>query len=1182
MMFGELMKKLFLFIIPIILCTFFASAKILPSVYAQTSDNTQITYFAFGDSISEGTVLEENNSSHNTQNRFTNVLTDNMEQLVSSVDYQNYAIAGHKLEDFVNVYNSTENLDTASIVTLDIGPNNILGPATDTLLAQASNIGSFMNMSNEEIVNYLMQEVDAAMSEGAQYFADNFEQDFLDFLSKLDENANVYVMNIYNPYKDLSLRFKIDVDLEGFLQVHKDINLPFGDKTNEYLNTKSISINNTIENTIQNIKKNPQVTQNVTLVDVKGAFDDYYSTYGIDGYRSLILIKDEAINSQTTPLTAALIAKISYLIDPHPSDAGHALIAQTFWKEMSGACTPENFEIKYNDATLSQNTDVLYQYGESLNLTSTTPLIWKTSSTIQNGTTFDIPFSSLQLNTQSTLKVRVLNGDIASSVYYIYNLTSIIDASITIDNIDKTLGDFNYFYTYTLKANFENKNKIPDDLFNIVWTVDGEKQSSSGRQLTYIPSRSGTIDVTVSLQYDGQEVAQDTTTFVAEKNQTTISEISHKQLSQPGPNQYPTYELTATVVNSDNLELTVVWYSGGQKIDVGETISYTPTEDDVNVYAILEYEGEEIVSSRCDYSFIANKGGDIKVSQITYTEEKNPGDYSTYTFTARVENPENYDVKVVWYVDNQKEKDGETITYTPTQDNVNLYAILEYEGEEIASSRCDYSFVAKKSANILVSDIEYTEEKTPGEYSTYTFSAIVENPDNFDVIVIWYVNNQKIDEGETLLYTPTQDEIYIRAILVYESQEVEQSESELYLTVNKSNSVYIQNIELSENKFPGEYSTYTLTATVSNQDNFDVTVVWTKGDDVLGTGETIFYKPTSSGEQLIVAHVEFNDQPLPNSYLEKTFLAEQSQLVYVSNIAVTEQKFPGEYSTYTFSATVQNDENYDVLIVWKIGQMQLENHELSITYTPNKDENVILTAYVTYNNKKVENSDFSTSITFKKSSVVTITGITKKDILKGPGQFNSIKFTAQVDNEDDFDVVVVWEINNVVVGQGITIEYNPKSAGNEEIIAYLLINGQKVENSEKSLSFDVFKNDISIKSIEVQETRNGMNKNYTYKFTAIVDNPYNLTGYQIKWYVDDEFVASGTMFEFTPTSLKEQNICAKIYINDQTSQSLSVEYLLHPQKDNTLTILIVIFVFVGVLTIVIAIIFIRKYRKTLY
>ncbi len=1180
MMFGELMKKIFLFIIPLVLCTFLLSAKILPSAYAQTPATSQITYFVFGDSISEGTVLEENNSSHNTENRFTNVLTSNMEKLVSSVDYQNYAIAGHKLEDFVNVYNSTENLDTASIVTLDIGPNNILGPATDTLLAQASNIGSFMNMSNEEIVNYLMQEVDAAMSEGAQYFADNFEQDFLNFLSKLDDNANVYVMNIYNPYKELSLRFKIDFDLEGFLQVHKDINLPFGDKTNEYLNENEICINSTIEKAIQSINENPQVTQKVTLVDVKGAFENYYTANGIDEYRSLILTKDEAINSQDVPLTVASIANITYLIDPHPTDKGHALIAQTFWGEMSGACTPENFEITHDGEALSQNAELTYLYGGNLNLTSTTPLIWKLGSIVQSGTTFNIPFSSLQPNTQNVLKVYTLNGDTASSVYYIYNLTSIIDASITIDNIDKTLGNFNNYYTYTLNANFENKNNIPDDLFNIVWTVDGKRQSSSGRQLTYTPSRSGTIDVSVSLLYDGQEVAKSATTFVAEKNQTTISAISHKQLSRPKPNQYPSYELAATVVNSDNLELAVVWYSGAQKIDVGETISYTPTEDDVNVYAILEYEGEEIVSSRCDYSFVANKGGDIKVSQITFTEEKIPGDYSTYTFKATVQNPENYDVKVVWYVNNQKEKDGETITYTPTQDNVNLYAILEYEGEEIASSRCDYSFVANKSSNILVSQITYTEEKTPSEYSTYTFTAKVENQDNFDVIVAWYVNNQKLSEDEVLSYTPEQENVNIYAILMYKGEEVDESKCELTLSAKKSSDVTVQNIDIVEDKFPGDYSTYTLTATVENQDDFDVTIVWTKGDDTLGTGETIFYKPTTSDEQTIVAYIEYNNQPLPNSRFEKTFVANQSETAYVSDVLVTEHKKPGQYSDYTFLANVQNDEGFDVDIVWQVGNTTLSSHEISITYTPEKDESN-LTAYLTYKDQKIQNSDFSTTLTFKKSNVAKVSKITKEEILNGPNEFNSLLFTAQVDNKDNFDVVVVWTMDDEVVGQGTTFEYNPNQTATKNIQAYLVFEGEKVENSEKALSFATFKNEISIQEIEVEEIKSGINQNYSYTLTAIVNNPYNLINYEIRWYVDGELLGSGNTIEFTPTSLKQKNISAQLYLNNQTSQELVANYSLKPQKDNSLTILIIVVVFVVAIGVAIAVIFIRKYKKSI-
>ncbi len=1093
MMFGELMKKLFLFIIPLVLCTFLASAKILPSVYAQSPATSQITYFAFGDSISEGTVLEENNSSHNTENRFTNVLTSNMEKLVSSVDYQNYAIAGHKLEDFVNVYNSTENLDTASIVTLDIGPNNILGPATDTLLAQASNIGSFMNMSNEEIVNYLMQEVDAAMSEGAQYFADNFEQDFLDFLSKLDDNANVYVMNIYNPYKELSLRFKIDFDLGSYLQVHKDITLPFGDKTNEYLNENEICINSTIEKAIQSINKNPQVTQNVTLVDVKGAFENYYIANGIDEYRSLILTKDEAINSQDVPLTVASIANITYLIDPHPTDKGHALIAQTFWGEMSGACTPENFEITHNDEALSQNAELTYLYGENLNLTSTTPLIWKFGSIVQSGTTFNIPFSSLQPSTQNVLKVYTLNGDTASSVYYTYNLTSIIDASVEVASINKTFVDFNDYYCYTMSANFENTNNIPDDLFSIVWTVDGEVQSLSAKQITYTPSRTGAIDVSVSLLYDGQEVAQGATTFVAEKNQTTISAISHKQLSQPKPNQYPSYELTATVVNSDNLELAVVWYSGGQKIDGEETISYTPTQDDVN-----------------------------------------------------------------------------------------LYAILEYEGEEIASSRCDYSFVANKSANILVSQITYTEEKTPSEYSTYTFTAKVENQDNFDVIVAWYVNNQKLSEDEVLSYTPEQENVNIYAILMYKGQEVDESKCELTLSAKKSSDVTVQNIDIVEDKFPGDYSTYTLTATVENQDDFDVTIVWTKGDDTLGTGETIFYKPTTSDEQTIVAYIEYNNQPLPNSRFEKTFVANQSETAYVSDVLVTEHKKPGQYSDYTFLANVQNDEGFDVDIVWQVGQTLLSSKQLSTTYTPQNDESAILTAYLTYKDKKIQNSDFSTTLTFKKSNVAKVSKITKEEILNGPNEFNSLLFTAQVDNKDGFDVSVVWTMDGEVVGQGETFEYNPNQTGTKNIQAYLVFEGQKVKNSEKELSFATFKNEISIQEIEVEEIKSGINQNYSYTFTAIVNNPYNLINYEIRWYVDGELLGSGNTIEFTPTSLKEKNVSAQLFLNGQTSQELVANYSLKPQKDNSLTILIIVGVFVVVIGTAVAVVFIRKYKRSMY
>ena len=118
------------------------------NAHAESSNSSNIVYYAFGDSITEGTVLTQSGNDGNenlilkqdadgsnyyTKNRYPNLIEAKLLESIDSVTYQNYADASDTLDDFVTVYQGVSSLEDATLVTLCIGANDILGQAISSV-----------------------------------------------------------------------------------------------------------------------------------------------------------------------------------------------------------------------------------------------------------------------------------------------------------------------------------------------------------------------------------------------------------------------------------------------------------------------------------------------------------------------------------------------------------------------------------------------------------------------------------------------------------------------------------------------------------------------------------------------------------------------------------------------------------------------------------------------------------------------------------------------------------------------------------------------------------------------------------------------------------------------------------------------------------------------------------------
>lgn len=249
------MKKLLIIIITFTMFIVSANAK------------PKKKYLALGDSITFGYGLDDNDEN------FASIFSKK-----HNLELTNEAVSGDETIDLLNKL-PNYNINDYDVITLCIGANDVLGEFLDDIEGK----------STLEIIEYIMnldnnEDFQNRVNNKLEQFKINLEK-IMDILKK--GHAQIYLMNIYNPYNRFSL---------------------------EALDNHANKFVKRINEVIEEYKKD---------------------TYFINLYKKFDSSKKELINSQTT--------RTNYTTDPHPSPEGHKFISEL----LSNEYELHNFETTY-------------------------------------------------------------------------------------------------------------------------------------------------------------------------------------------------------------------------------------------------------------------------------------------------------------------------------------------------------------------------------------------------------------------------------------------------------------------------------------------------------------------------------------------------------------------------------------------------------------------------------------------------------------------------------------------------------------------------------------------------------------------------------------------------------------------------------------------------------------------
>ncbi len=284
-----------------------------------TAGSSKTTYVAFGDSIAAGYGLEGYAGSREAPP------ADSYQALVGSflkTEPVNFAITGDDSTDCLEILDSgtaDKALSDAGVITVSIGSNDLLKPFT-RIAKEAFGIteGSSMDYSSLEdyyasfknsswidilaMANGLTDKIrdNKELHDKAQAFSGNFNQ-IINTLSEKAPQAEIYVTNIYNPYKDV---------------------LVIGDLADTYIQ----ELNNAFTDT----------SGNYTLIDA----------YTLFAKENLSNVKFDISD----------LGNIN--LDPHPSKKGHAKIASAILDALNAKHSPEPANITQIKSTAKNTVNI--------------------------------------------------------------------------------------------------------------------------------------------------------------------------------------------------------------------------------------------------------------------------------------------------------------------------------------------------------------------------------------------------------------------------------------------------------------------------------------------------------------------------------------------------------------------------------------------------------------------------------------------------------------------------------------------------------------------------------------------------------------------------------------------------------------------------------------------------------
>ena len=310
-----------------------------------------ISYVSLGDSIPEGYGLPDyaNKSEDGfVSGNYTNSLNSFLKDKYRNVSKHNYAQTGltstQLKEQLISLSGNSlsqtqeemkSDIETANIITVCIGANDILAPAQN----------NFVNILLEEDISpYLLQ-----FDSGLSTFNMNFPI-IVSTLRELNPTAKLVFSNIYNPYAAFSLS---ESNIEIYYSILKIYDIP-ADKVNlvgqigeayidadivynsnsEPIKTVEIGLNQIIQSVLNE-------AENCYLLDVKSCFDAYLrDNNSYDIVNSTVLNHNKISFNLSDPFNMEknlieIQEQIVPYIDPHPSVLGHNQIKGILIQEVS-------------------------------------------------------------------------------------------------------------------------------------------------------------------------------------------------------------------------------------------------------------------------------------------------------------------------------------------------------------------------------------------------------------------------------------------------------------------------------------------------------------------------------------------------------------------------------------------------------------------------------------------------------------------------------------------------------------------------------------------------------------------------------------------------------------------------------------------------------------------------------
>lgn len=334
------MKKFLLSIL--VLTLSISSCLFIPktnnNVKASSADRFIIQ--AYGDSISYGEKLEDKNDA------YPNVFA---QYYVEKYDAEFYAngVSGDTTTDLLELLQPYKDktasetdmttFEETDIVVLCIGANNVLGPAITSISSYVSG-----GMSEEEFRNLLQENVD------------KFKLEYPEILD-IFENKKIIAMTVYNPYKFSSLKdIQIDSSINsGTATLLKSLINNYDVKFQEMLNI-SMEYLNLINDEIKTYS-----SSDFYVVDIWNLFSTFnktqYQDY-INSNPSDVIITNSDVSNIFSGNTSSLMHKLYTGCDPHPTKAGHALIAQKHLEKFKLLNLDIEIETQDNNSIISIDT----------------------------------------------------------------------------------------------------------------------------------------------------------------------------------------------------------------------------------------------------------------------------------------------------------------------------------------------------------------------------------------------------------------------------------------------------------------------------------------------------------------------------------------------------------------------------------------------------------------------------------------------------------------------------------------------------------------------------------------------------------------------------------------------------------------------------------------------------------